>query len=156
MKVNKYQDELLDENRIDVYYREEDVQIQSLFKYLGKNQSLVGIKDGVKRIISPEEVYYFEAVEKRCFAYLQEDIYQVEDNLHILEEKYMEIGFVRVNKATMVNILKIAWIKAEVNMRVSARLENGESIIINRSYKKNFNDRLKALWNGGKGNENSK
>ncbi|MBQ7767053.1 MAG: LytTR family transcriptional regulator DNA-binding domain-containing protein [Lachnospiraceae bacterium] len=48
------------------------------------------------------------------------------------------MGFARNNKSMLVNIYHIKELKAQVNMRVNIVLDNGEQIVLNRSYKNEF------------------
>lgn len=145
IRVNRYHDESLSENRVDIYYGKEDQQIKALFDFLNEGQRLIGTYEGIDKLIVPNEVLYFEAVERRCFAYLENEVYEVEGSLQSLEKQYTHLGFIRVNKSTVLNILRISQMKACINMRVLAQLENGENIIISRSYKKNFGKRLREM-----------
>lgn len=143
--MNKYHLPDLKENHVDVYYRQEDAEVTALFEFFHHNVYLIGIKDQIRRKLDLKEIYYLESVDKICFAYMDKEVYQVEGNLAVLEAELREKGFIRVNKSTILNIYKIDYLKAEVNMRVNAYLENGECITINRSYKKAFDKRLKEL-----------
>lgn len=78
---------------------------------------------------------------------------QIDTRLQDLEHAYFELGFVRVNKSTVLNVYKIDSLKPELNMRVIASLDNGEKIQVNRSYKAKFNLFLKTMSAGGFQNE---
>ena len=148
LKVNCYHDQSLSQNRVDVYYNEKDKEVSALLTFLEESQKLIGRKDGIEKRLLLQEIYYFEAVEKKCFAYLEKQVYQVEGNLQTLEEQYGNLGFVRINKSMVLNILKINELKACVNMKTQAILENGEVVVINRSYKKQFAKRLAEFKQG--------
>ena len=148
LKVNCYHDQSLSQNRADVYYNEKDKEVSALLTFLEESQKLIGRKDGIEKRLLLQEIYYFEAVEKKCFAYLEKQVYQVEGNLQTLEEQYGNLGFVRINKSMVLNILKINELKACVNMKTQAILENGEVVVINRSYKKQFAKRLAEFKQG--------
>ena len=65
---------------------------------------------------------------------------------------FSDLGFVRINKATVVNLYKIESIRNDFEMRVLVRLENQELLVINRRYKKDFNEclnRIKERLMGG-------
>lgn len=53
-------------------------------------------------------------------------------------EQFGTVGFARNNKSMLVNIYHIKELKAQVNMRVNIVLDNGEQIVLNRSYKNEF------------------
>lgn len=150
LRINLFSDESVKENKVDIFFKEKDEEINGLLDYLEKRNNLLGSLDGVQKILIPEQIYYFEAVDKKCFAYMEKEIYQVDLGLQELEELLQALGFQRVNKSVVLNLFKIDYIKAQVNMRVDAFLENGERIVINRSYKKLFGDRLMELRQGVK------
>ena len=118
--MNCYHDQSLSQNRVDVYYNEKDSEVSALLTFLEETQKLIGRKDGIEKRLLLQEIYYFEAVEKKCFAYLEKQVYQVEGNLQTLEEQYGNLGFVRINKSMVLNILKINELKACVNMKTQA------------------------------------
>lgn len=45
MRVNYYKDSALPENRVDVYYREQDAEIMGLMAFLETGQAIVGRKE---------------------------------------------------------------------------------------------------------------
>ena len=46
--------------------------------------------------------------------------------------------FIRISKSIVVNIYRVRKIKADVNMKMQLVLDNGEKVILNRSYKNDF------------------
>lgn len=149
MEINYYQDLQIRDNRVDVYFRQQDEEIQNLMAFLEKEQAVIGMGEGETKRIFPNEIYYLEIVDRRCFAYLREEVWQLELSLRSFLEKYQENGFVQIGKSVIANIGKIERIVPDINMRMHLILQNGEKLVVNRSYKKQFVESLK----GGK-NEN--
>jgi len=146
MKINLFKNEVLSDDYLDIHYRKMNPLIKRIMslpsdkamsKVTGKSQ------DNQKVFFEIEKVLYFESVDKRTFAYLKNDIYEIEENLNQTEKNYRPFGFVRINKSNVVNIYQIESIKPELNMRVRANMENGEYLMINRSYKRVFDAYLK-------------
>lgn len=157
MKVNEYQQKDLLEDRIDFYYRMKTKEVHEILNLLRKHsQRLVGKISDREIVFSLNDVYYFESVDKMTFAYLDHEVVRIDVRLQDLENAYFELGFVRVNKSTILNVYKINSLKPEINMRVVALLENGENIQINRSYKTRFNSFLNTMNKGGFQNETNK
>lgn len=151
MEVNYYQDAALAENRVDVYYREQDAQITGLMEYLEAERVIVGHKDqGIKRIFL-REVYYLEIVDRHCFAYLDSEVFQIEYSLRLFLEKFAPCGFIQIGKSLVVNLHRIDRIKPDLNMRMHLMMENGEELVLNRAYRKSFMECLKKA--GGEKNE---
>lgn len=151
MKLRLFQQDTLKEDHIDVHYRMMTPIIEKVIGVLEGEQihmHLYGKTDKNEQIlIDIRDIYYFEYVDKRTFAYLKEKVYQVQESLAKLEVDLASEGFVRINKSNVVNIAHIHAIKPEVNMRVKAILENKEYLIINRSYRTSFKQYLEERRN---------
>lgn len=148
MEVFEHQETGLKENRVELYYNKKDQEILGILDYIDGWQQIIG-KDGIETIvITPEEIYYFEAVEKKCFAYLEEQVYQVAYTLQQIEAKLGRLGFARINKSMIVNLRKVKRLKAGLNMRMTAELFNGEQLMINRAYKVLVSGAIKELYRG--------
>ncbi|MDO4273587.1 MAG: LytTR family DNA-binding domain-containing protein [Eubacteriales bacterium] len=146
MKINEYMDITINEDRIDYYYQKRTNEVHEILGLLRKyNHKLIGKTDNGEIIFSINDVYYFESVDKKTFAYLRNVVLKIEVRLSELENAYYEYGFIRVNKSTVLNVYKINSLKSELNMKVIALLDNGERVQINRSYKSKFNLFLKTM-----------
>ena len=144
MQVRYYKDPVLKENRVEVYYRNQDREIENLMAFLEMEQIIIGSREGETKRIFPNEIYYLEIVDRHCFAYLKEDVWQLEMSLRGFLEKYEKNGFAQIGKSMIVNIGKKEKIVPDINMRMHLLLENGEKLIVNRSYKKTFMSALKG------------
>lgn len=151
MKINEYQQDNILEDRIDFYYRRKTQEVTDILDFLKKHRLRLSGKTNEREILfSLNEVYYFESVDKKIFAYLEHEVVRIDDlRLQDLENAYFELGFIRVNKSTVLNVYKINALKPALNMRVVALLDNGEKIQINRSYKAKFNSFLNMMNQGG-------
>lgn len=157
MKVNEFQQKDILEDRIDFYYRMKTKEVKEILDFLMKHrQRLVGKVNDKELIFSLNDVYYFESVDKKTFAYLDNQVVRIDIRLQDLENAFFELGFIRVNKSTILNVYKINSLKSEINMRVMALLDNGERIQINRSYKAKFNSFLDTKNKGVFQNETDK
>lgn len=157
MKVNEFQQKDILEDRIDFYYRMKTKEVKEILDFLMKHrQRLVGKVNDKELIFSLNDVYYFESVDKKTFAYLDNQVVRIDIRLQDLENAFFELGFIRVNKSTILNVYKINSLKSEINMRVMALLDNGERIQINRSYKAKFNSFLDIMNKGVFQNETDK
>ena len=145
MKLKLFQNKKIEEERIEIYYREHTTLIDSVIRLVEeKKPELIGISNSEeKQLLDIENIFYFETVEKKCFAYLERQVVEIKYTLTQLEEVLKEYGFVRINKSNIVSIYKVERVKCTVNMRVVVVLTNGEQLIISRHYKKGFEDYLK-------------
>lgn len=106
---------------------------------------MIGKSDEAEEVINIADIYYFEIVDRKCFAYLRSGVFNVELNLQAILERFRDDGFLRTSKSMVVNVFKLVQIKSDINMKVHALLENGETVIVNRSYKRSFYSSMKAL-----------
>ncbi|MBQ8632529.1 MAG: LytTR family transcriptional regulator DNA-binding domain-containing protein [Lachnospiraceae bacterium] len=143
MQIQYYEKPDLEESRVDIFYNEYNEEIESLAAFLEKEQVLLGTKEKQTCKFTVSEVYYLEIVDRRCFAYLDKEVYQLELNLKSFLERYERIGFLQIGKSTIVNIRYVNHILPDLNMRLNLVMENGEKLVVNRSYKKAFMDGLK-------------
>lgn len=139
MKINLFQKKELCEEYADIYYSEMSEEIRNICSIFGEKKfELYGIEDEEKQLLPIQDIYYFESVEKRTFAYMRTKVYQIQYNLTELEDRLSEQGFIRINKSVVINIFKIKKIRSELNMRVQVQLLNKEEIMISRHYKTGF------------------
>lgn len=84
--------------------------------------------------LSPKDIYYFESVDNKVFAYGNKGVYEVHKKLYEIEEEYFYTDFLRISKSAIVNVSKIAYLRPVFNGRFEAHLKNEEKIIISRQY----------------------
>ena len=117
-------------------------EIQNAVDILENNKRRIPIMDSEETIICPlDRVYYFESVDKRTFVYTKDKCYETKYRLYELEGM-LSYDFFRCSKAMVINIKKIASVKAEFNARMRAVLLNGEEVIISRNYVKDLKGKI--------------
>ncbi len=148
MKLNIFEDKKLIEERIEIYCQKKTPIIEAVVQFIEdydfNTMNITGIYNEEKQVLEVKAIYYFEAVDKRCFAYLEKKVFEVKYTLCQIEDRLKQYGFVRINKSNVVNIYKIEKIKCTANMRIVAFLDNGEQLVISRHYKKSFEAYLKS------------
>ena len=80
------------------------------------------------------DIFYVEAVDNRVFAYTKNKTYQLRVKLYEFEEANRYMRFFRCSKSMVVNLMKIDSVYPIFNGRFSAKLFNGEEVIISRRY----------------------
>ncbi|MCR5288679.1 MAG: LytTR family transcriptional regulator DNA-binding domain-containing protein [Treponema sp.] len=91
-------------------------------------------KDSKIVIVEKKDIFYFESVEEKVFAYTSEDVFQTKFKLYEIEEILDSGSFFRANKAVIVNINKIKTLTPAFGGRFEAVLKNGYRVIISRKY----------------------
>lgn len=84
--------------------------------------------------LTPDKIYYFEAVNNKVFAYLEKQVLEVRQKLYEIENDLNGWDFIRISKSVVLNISKISYIAPMFNGRLEANLQNGEKVIISRQY----------------------
>jgi len=135
MKVIINEDE--NNNEIEVIINcksiNEDV-INILYKLKEEENVITGLKDNKVYIIKPDNILYFESVDKKTFMYTKKDIYESNLRLYEIEEKFSTYHFFRASKSTIINISKISVINPIMGGRIEVLLENKEKLIVSRQY----------------------
>lgn len=85
-------------------------------------------------MLQPKDIYYFESVDNKVFAYCQKEVFEVRKKLYELEQDYSRNDFFRISKSTIVNLSKISYLTPAFNGRFDAMLKNGEKLVISRQY----------------------
>lgn len=146
MKVRIYKDPNLLEDYAEIHCKKETLSVTKLADYIetGFKKILGRDRDTIRPLVL-NEIFYFESVEKKTFAYLKESVWEVEMALRETEENYCNLGFVRISKSVVINIYKVAQLKSDFEMRMLLEMENKEVLIMNRHYRKNFQKCLEEM-----------
>lgn len=112
-----------------------DERLMNLIYSLKSEQDkLTGyVEDKIVKL-QPKDIYYFESVDSKVFAYTAKGMYEVHKKLYEIEAEYAHTDFLRISKSIIVNVAKIAYLKPIFNGRFEAKLKNDEKIIISRQY----------------------
>lgn len=145
MKVKVYTNCDVDETLVEIHCKTENNEVKKLVNYINNSYiNLTGKKDGETFILNLDDVYYFEAVENKVFAYLESEVYEVQYKIADLIEILKATSFIQTARTIILNIDKIVKIKTLVNGRIEAALINEEKMIISRAYGNSFKTKLKG------------
>lgn len=109
--------------------------IQRLISIIkGPEEKIHGTLDGTTYFLDPNDIFYFESVDKKTFAYTSSQVFETSLRLYELEEKLAQCDFFRASKSTIINISKIKNLSPRFNGKLKALLDNGEILIISRQY----------------------
>lgn len=111
--------------------------VMDLIKEFKKNDSVDKLHvhlNGKIHLIEPSEVFYFEYVDQKVFAYCKAKVYEIKNKLYEIEEMLPNKDFIRISKTSILNLNKISSLAPTLGGRFEASLKNGEKIIISRQY----------------------
>lgn len=138
--IDKKEDE---EDEIIVKCSELDESLLELINSFKKGTAKLSFYQGSKIVFVDEtDIYYFESVENRVFAYTESEVYEIKLKLYELEEKYSYSDYFRANKAVLVNLDKVVSVSPAFEGRFEATLKNDCKIIISRMYVPKFKEKL--------------
>lgn len=126
-------------------------EVTDIFHYITRKGKEIAGKstDGQLKSIELGDVYYFEALDEKVFAYTKDQVLELKMRLYEAEQEYEKHHFVRCSKSVVLNLMQLEGISPALNGRFFAHMKNGEKLIISRQYA----GRLKKAVMGGALNE---
>ena len=139
MNVIVEEQENLTEDQVVIYCREENREIRKIKGFIKNiNTKLCTSIDFKKVMITPDEIYYIESVDKKTFVYIKDRVLECSLKLYEIEDRFKEFSFFRANKSTIVNVMYIKDINILLNRNLLVTLESKEKITISRRNVKDF------------------
>ena len=130
---------------VDIRCHEETESVREIADFVRSRQGqLNGILEGRQYAIAVSEIMYIESVDNRTFIYTESKVYESKQRIYELEDILKPKHFLRISKASVVNLMKITSVKPALGGRFSAVLSNGEEIIISRKYVADLKKTLKG------------
>ena len=143
MKLQIEQIPTLEETEILIKCKEVDSKINKIANYIRTSYiTLIGKIDGEQFVINLDDIFYFEAVENKVFAYVEKEVYEVNYKIQELVDMLKRTSFIQTARTIVLNINKIEKVSTLVNGRISAVLVNGEKMIITRVFSHSFKNKL--------------
>ncbi|MDE6593375.1 MAG: LytTR family transcriptional regulator [Oscillospiraceae bacterium] len=131
------------EDEIIIRCHELDEEVMSLIYALKQGRTRITAYSGKTILqLSPKDIYYFESVDNKVFAYCEKEVYEVKEKLYEIETIYSKTDFQRISKSVIVNISRIESVAPTLGARLEANLQNGERVIISRQYVPNLKKKL--------------
>lgn len=133
------------EDEVILRYREMTNEVERILRALRADEKkLIGRQEKEQVILDPKRVLYLESVDEWTFAYTENGVYRIDYTLAEAEAAFAAEGFFRCSKSMVLNIWKVASLKSMSCNRIDARMENGEHVIISRTYAAEFRRILKG------------
>jgi len=130
------------EERAEIHTVTVTAEIQNAVDILENNKRSILVSNKEETLFCPfDQIYYFESVDKRTFVYVKEACYETRYRLYEVEEM-LPYNFFRCSKSMIININKLASVKAEFNARMRGVMINDEEVIISRNYVKELKGKL--------------
>lgn len=128
-----------------IRYRQMTDQIGDIVSYIeGRNDKLLGVKEGQRVMLSPQRVLYLESVDGVTYLYTDYEVYKSNLTLMSAETNYADDGYFRCSKSMVINIYRIKKLKSLPENRIDATMDNGEHVVISRHYAKELRKILRG------------
>ena len=151
MKINISVDEQLSDIEINITCGEltEDVErIISAIRMSSRQLLVKHIQSGEEVILDAKDIAYIEAIDRKCFVYTEDNVFETSYKLYELKALLSGMKFCRVSKSCLVSLKFIYSIKTEINHRLRLTLKNREVIIVSRQYAEDIKEQLGVKKNG--------
>jgi two-component system response regulator LytT len=96
-------------------------------------------------LLDTAKIIYIESIDRKCFIYTSDEVYESEFRLYELERQLEEYGFFRASKSMLIHLHHIQSLKADLNRRIRVTMTNGEQIIASRQYAEELKKRLGVI-----------
>ena len=133
------------ENEVIVNYIEMDREVEEIVRVAsGQEERIPCVNGDAKFMLPVRSILYAESIDRATFLYTKDGVYRSSCSLQALEMMYADKGFFRCSKSMIINIYRISELRSESGGRINAAMENGEHVIISRSYAKAFRRELRG------------
>lgn len=146
MKIEIFVDEEATDLQISVTCKQLSPDIEKILATLRMmNHQLTARKNDEIYLLDIADVIYIESLDRKCFIYTADEIYESDFRLYELEQQLEEYGFVRVSKSFLIHLQKIHSLKADINRKIRITMSNEEQIIASRQYADELKKRLGVI-----------
>ncbi len=108
----------------------------------GFHEKIFGVINKETHIIDPDDIFYFESVDKKTFIYTKDQVFESPLRLYEVETLLTKYDFFRASKQTIIHISKIEKLTPRLNGRLELLLENNEKLIVSRQYVSILKERI--------------
>jgi len=146
MKLTARKDITLDNDYVDVKYRELTPAIHQIFQICEETGSvLLCEKDNAPHKVDVNDILYVETVDRKSCVYTKDEVFIMSTPLSQLEDVLNGHHFIRISKMALINIFKIKSISSRLHYRLTAEMSNGEKVLISRHYRNALEDAIHDL-----------
>lgn len=146
MKIEILIDKEVPDMKITVTCKQLTPNIEKILATLRMmDNQLTGKKNGETYLLDIKKVLYIESVDRKCFIYTSDEVYESDFHLYEFEEQLEEYEFLRVNKSFLIHMHNIHSLKSDINRKIRITMTNGEQIIASRQYAEELKKRLGVM-----------
>lgn len=139
MKLEIDIQDIYNELKVIIQHNELDDEVQGVISQIKNKkevQSIVAYDQDRMIVLKPEEIYRFYGLTGKVYGVTRQNEYTIRRKLYELEEMFENKGFVRISKASIVNLDHISSIEATFDGGLSVVMKNGDRDLISRRFVK--------------------
>lgn len=145
MKIWIKEDRTAKEMEVRIVCKKRDAAVEALARQIGRAAGTVeGLWEQRVYQLPLQSIYYAESVDGKTFLYTGEKVFLAKESLLTLERRVGQSGFARISKSCLVNLNYLNCVAPYANHRLLAELENGECLIVGRTYIDQLKTKLKG------------
>ena len=99
-------------------------------------------KNQEHKTVVPAEIVRIYSQNKRVYVKTQNECYEVNDRIYVLEEQLQDRGFVRISNSELVNIRQIEKMDMSYAGTIKMLLKNGDVTYVSRRYMRKIKEVL--------------
>lgn len=146
MKIEIFVDEKATDLNISITCKQLTPDIEKILATLRMmDHQLTAKKNEETYLLDISQIIYIESVNRKCFIYTSDELYESDFRLYELEQRLEEYGFFRVSKSFLIHLQNVQSLKAEINRKIRITMSNGEQIIASRQYADKLKKRLGVI-----------
>ena len=152
MKLILTQQPDISEPKIEIHYTVLDDKLKNLITFIEKGEHYILCADaetGNKCRVLIHDIFYIEIMERKTFLYTESKVFRCKMKFNELLDMLQPFGFVQANRHYIINIDVLERINMLSYSKAEAVLENGEKIVVSRTYLQDIN----AAFENGMGDE---
>ncbi|SDJ07850.1 transcriptional regulator, LytTR family [Lachnospiraceae bacterium G41] len=139
MRVEIINNQTTESVNVEIHCKDITDEVKRLKRHIDNfSTGISGTEDGNTYIVSPNEIFYIESVDKKTFIYTEDKVLSTDKRLYELEEILDNRDFFRCSKSVIININKVVKLKPEITRNILATLSNNEVVVISRRYATNL------------------
>lgn len=146
MKIEINVDEKATDLKISVTCKQLTSDVEKIIEALRMmNHQLTVEKDRETHLLDIQQIIYIESVDRKCFIYTSDEIYESSLRLYELEQQLEKYGFFRVSKSFLIQLRSVQSLKVDIDRKIRVTMTNGEQIMASRKYAEKLKKRLGVI-----------
>ena len=135
MRVEIINNQTTESVNVEIHCRDITDEVKRLKRHIDNfSTGISGTEDGNTYIVSPNDIFYIESVDKKTFIYTEDKVLSTDKRLYELEEILDNRDYFRCSKSVIINLNKVVKLKPEITRNILATLSNDEVVVISRRY----------------------